>query len=86
MVPKLQLKGIGEEDRFFLYFALQTMRHSTLMMVAATIPEEVKGNLPFVTFEDTLFDALREARKMFPNQAEVLIFPNGGKPYPNFKC
>lgn len=85
MVLKLQLKGMGEEDRFFLYFALQAMRHATLIMFAVTIPEEVKGNLPFVTFEDTLFDALRGAQKIFPNQAEVLIFPNGGTTYPHFK-
>ncbi len=85
LFPKLKLKDMGEEDRFFLYFALQAMRHATLIMVAPTIPDEVKDNLPFVTFEDTLFDALREAQKVFPNKAEVLIFPNGGTTYPNFK-
>lgn len=84
LVPKLKLKGMGEEDRFFLYFALQAMRHATLIMVAPTIPEDVKENLPFVTFEDTLFDALREAQKTFPEKAEVLIFPNGGTTFPQF--
>jgi len=84
LVPKLKLKSMGEEDRFFLYFALQAMRHATLIMVAPTIPEDIKGNLPFVTFEDTLFDALRTAQKAFPDKAEVLIFPNGGTTYPHF--
>ncbi len=84
LVPKLKLSGMGEEDRFFLYFALQAMRHATLIMVAPTIPEEVKGNLPFVTFEDSLDDALTAARKKFPKSAEVLIFPNGGTTYPHF--
>jgi nickel-dependent lactate racemase len=84
LVPKLKLSGMGEEDRFFLYFALQAMRHATLIMVAPTIPEEVKGNLPFVSFEDTLEDALEAAHKRFPGKAEVLIFPNGGTTYPRF--
>jgi len=32
LVPRLKIKGLGEEDRFFLYFALQGMRrgHSVL--------------------------------------------------------
>jgi len=84
LIPKLKLKGMGEEDRFFLYFALQAMRHATLIMVAPTIPDEVKANLPFVAFEDTLLDALQAAKKAFPGKAEVLIFPNGGTTYPHF--
>ncbi len=83
LVPKLKLKSMGEEDRFFLYFALQAMRHATLIMVAPTIPEDVKANLPFVTFEDSLADALEKARTKVPGQAEVLIFPNGGTTYPD---
>ncbi len=84
LVPKLKLSNMGEEDRFFLYFALQAMRHATLIMVAPTIPDETKDNLPFVTFEDSLDDALNAARKKFPGSAEVLIFPNGGTTYPRF--
>jgi nickel-dependent lactate racemase len=84
LVPKLKLKSMGEEDRFFLYFALQAMRHATLIMVAPTIPEEVQENLPFVTFEKDLSAALAAARRAFPEKAEVLIFPNGGTTYPDF--
>ncbi len=86
LVPKLKLKSMGEEDRFFLYFALQAMRHATLIMVAPTIPEAVQENLPFVTFEDDLSSALAVARRVFPEKAEVLIFPNGGTTYPDFPC
>lgn len=84
LIPKLKLKSMDEEDRFFLYFALQAMRHATLTLDAPTIPNEVKSNLPFVTFEDTLFNALRAAQKAFPEAADVLIFPNGGTTYPRF--
>ena len=82
LVPRLKLKGMGEEDRFFLYFALQAMRHSSLLMIAPTIPAEVKENLPFVEFVDTLDQALALAQRRFPTQAKVLVFPHGGITYP----
>ena len=50
MVPKLKLKGMGEEDKFFLYFALQAMRMGTLLLYAPTIPAEIHERLPFVQF------------------------------------
>ena len=46
LVPHLKMKGMGEEDRFFLYFALQAMRRATLLMVAPTIPAATQANLP----------------------------------------
>lgn len=82
LVPKLKLKGIGEEDRFFLYFALQAMRHATLIGYAPTIPAEVKANLPFMVFVDSVEEGLTLARQRFPNQADVLVFPQGGSTYP----
>jgi len=30
-VPKLKIKGLSEEERLFLYFALQAMRRATLL-------------------------------------------------------
>jgi len=83
-VPRMKLKGMGEEDRFFLYFALQAMRLADLRMVAPTIPAKVKGNLPFVTFDDDLDSAIKHARGRFPGPASVLIFPHGGTTYPSF--
>ena len=84
LVPKLKLKGMGEEDRFFLYFALQAMRHATLLMYAPTIPAGVKANLPFVQFVDSADDTVSAAHQRIAGRAEVLIFPHGGITYPSF--
>jgi nickel-dependent lactate racemase len=85
LVPRIKMRGLGEEDRFFLYFALQSMRLAGLRMVAPTIPPEVKGNLPFVTFDEDLDSAIQQARRRFPGDASVLIFPHGGTTYPALK-
>jgi lactate racemase len=82
LVPRLKIEGMGEEDRFFLYFALQAMRHCTLIMVAPTVPDEVRQNLPFVEFADTPEEAIREAQRRVKKSADVLIFPHGGTTYP----
>lgn len=82
LVPKLKLKGMGEEDRFFLYFALQAMWKYKLLMYAPTIPDPVKLNLPFVDFVDQAQDAIDLAARQFPSKADVLLFPEGGSTYP----
>ncbi len=82
LVPRLKLQGMGEEDRFFLYFALQAMRHGELLMYAPTLPAEIHERLPFVTFSATPEAALARARQRFPGAAEVLVFPHGGSTYP----
>jgi nickel-dependent lactate racemase len=84
LVPKLKLKGMGEEDRFFLYFALQAMRHATLLMYAPTIPAGVKANLPFVQFVESADETISAAHHRVAQRAEVLIFPHGGITYPAF--
>ena len=84
LVPRMKMKGMGEEDRFFLYFALQAMQHADLLMVAPTIPAETRENLPFVRFVASLDAGLAEARKRFPSRARVLAFPYGGVTYPVF--
>lgn len=81
-LPRLKLKNMGEEDRFFLYFALQAMRHATLLLYAPTIPPEVRANLPFVQFVDSVEEGIALARGRFPGRAEVLAFPHGGSTYP----
>jgi hypothetical protein len=73
---------LGEEDRFFLYFALQAMRQCEIYMYAPTIPESVQANLPFVTFVKSPEEALQKARIRHPAQADVLVFPLGGITYP----
>jgi hypothetical protein len=82
LVPKVKMKGLGEEDRFFLYFALQAMRHADLLLHAPTIPTEVQAKLPFVTFVDSVEGAVAAASRRFPGRAEVLLFPHGGITYP----
>ncbi len=82
LVTKLKLKGMGEEDRFFLYFALQAMRLGTLLMYAPTIPVTIHENLPFVSFVESMEHALELAKTKYPNGADVLVFPNGGITYP----
>jgi len=85
MVPRLKLKGMGEEDRFFLYFALQAMRHGSLLMYAPTIPAETQERLPFVRFCASIPQALDQARQRFPGKASLLVFPHGGITYPVFQ-
>ena len=82
LVPRLKLKGMGEEDRFFLYFALQAMRRGDLLVYAPTIPMETQTNLPFVTFVESFEAGLDHARRKFPRKANVLVFPHGGSTYP----
>ena len=54
---------MGEEDRFFLYFALQAMQRGRLLIYGPTIPATVQGNLPFVEFVLTP----RRASRLPPN-------------------
>lgn len=82
LVPHLKIKGLGEEDRFFLYFALQAMRRARLLMYAPTIPTATQKGLPFVQFTASPDEAFRLAQKKFPGRAEVLVFPYGGITYP----
>ncbi len=82
LVPRLKLSGMAEEDKFFLYFALQAMRHGNLMLYGPTIPAEVQGNLPFVSFVQRPEEAVQRAAQQFPGKAEVLVLPFGGSTYP----
>jgi len=82
LVPRIKLGGMGEEDRFFLYFALQAMRHGTLLLYAPTIPADVRASLPFVSFVDSPEEAIAVARRLVPERARVVAFPYGGTTYP----
>ncbi len=83
LVPKMKLKGMGEEDRFFLYFALQAMIRARLILYGPTIPVEKQTNLPFAEFKPTIEEAIRAAQAKFPDAADVLVFPYGGITYPD---
>jgi len=80
LVPRLKMEG--EEDRFFLYFALQAMRHCTMLIYAPTIPAEVRASLPFVQFVESPQEAIDAVRQLVPLRAETLVFPHGGTTYP----
>jgi nickel-dependent lactate racemase len=80
LVPRLKMAG--EEDRFFLYFALQAMRHCTMLIYAPTIPVEVRASLPFVQFVDSPEEAIARARDIVGGKAEVMVFSHGGISYP----
>lgn len=82
LVPRLKIQGLGEEDRFFLYFALQAMRHADLLIYAPTIPADVQAKLPFVTFIDSVDEAVAAAERRLSGPANVLVFPHGGITYP----
>jgi lactate racemase len=82
LVPKLKLSGMGEEDRFFLYFALQGMLHGDLLFYGPTIPPETQERLPFVRFVASPEIGLERARRRVPNHANVLVIPYGGSTYP----
>ncbi len=84
IVPRLKLKGMGEEDRFFLYGALQMMRRGTLLIYGPTIPAATRAALPFVQFVDSPEEAIALAQRRVPRDAQVVVFPHGGTTYPVF--
>ncbi len=83
-VPKMKLRGMVEEDRFFLYSALQAMMRARLILYAPTIPLEKQANLPFAQFLPSVEETLQAAQRKFPGKADVLVFPYGGITYPDF--
>jgi lactate racemase len=82
LVPKLKMKNMGEEDRFFLYFALQAMVRCRLVMYSPTIPQEARDNLVFMEFVNSPEEAIQLACQKFSKKADVAIFPHGGMTYP----
>lgn len=82
LLPRLKLKDMTDENRFFLYFALQAMCRGLMLAYAPTLPAEKKANLPFLVFQDTPQAAIAAAQRRLPRNPEVLIFPFGGSTYP----
>lgn len=81
-ISKLKIKSMGEEDRFFLYFAIQAMRQANLLLFAPTIPFDIHERLPFVTFVKSVEAGMAVAHQKFPGRASVAVFPYGGSTYP----
>jgi hypothetical protein len=82
LVPRLKLGGMADDERFFLYFALQAMRHCRLLVYAPTVPAGKRAGLPFVEFVDTPEEAIQKASGSASSRASVLAFPHGGMTYP----
>jgi nickel-dependent lactate racemase len=83
LVPRMKLEDMGEEDRFFLYFALQAMRRAKLLLYAPTVPDEVRRGLPFAEFVDSPAAAVTRARSIVGETAHAVVFPDGGATYPD---
>lgn len=81
LVPRLKL-NIPDDERFFLYFALQAMRHCRTVVYAPSVPAEKRAGLPFVEFVDSPAAALARAAQIAGDRATVLAFPHGGVTYP----
>lgn len=81
LIPRLKLGDMPHDERFYLYFALQSMRRCTTLVYAPTIPEEARSGLPFVIFVDEVEEAIAWAQRRL-RQATVWAFPHGGSTYP----
>lgn len=81
IIPRVKLGSMPDDERFYLYFALQAMRHCDIYVYAPTIPPEARASLPFVEFVASPDEALERAERRFPH-ADVLVFPHGGNTYP----
>ena len=82
LVRRMRLRGMGEEERFFLYFTLQAIRRVKLLMYAPTISPEIRANLPFVEFVDSAEAGVARAGALAGPKPTVLVFPKGGVTYP----
>ncbi len=81
IVPRMKSGDMPDDERFYLYFALQAMRHCTTLIYAPTVPQDARSGLPFVIFVDSVEEAIAYAEKRHP-RARTLIFPHGGSTYP----
>ncbi len=82
LVPRLKLKHMGEDSRYFFYSALQAMHRHRLLMYAPTIPKSAQRNMPFLDFVSTPQAGVNLACVMRPGKADVLVFPHGGSTFP----
>jgi hypothetical protein len=81
LVARVKLRGLGEEDRFFLYFALQAIKRADLLIVAPSLSAELRTGMSFARFPESLEEAVALAERRHP-RASVLVFPYGGATFP----
>ena len=80
-IPRLSLGDMPDDQRFYLYFAIQAMRHCQTIIYAPTIPEDARAGLPFVAFVDDVQEAVDLAKRRVP-VGDVVAFSHGGSTYP----
>jgi nickel-dependent lactate racemase len=80
-IPHLSLGDMPDDQRFYLYFAIQAMRHCRTILYAPTIPADARAGLPFVTFVDDVQEAVALAHRRVP-VGKVIAFSHGGSTYP----
>ena len=73
--------GMKEEDRFFAYFTLQTVRNYNVVFYAPNLPPEISERLPFLEIHHDLDAAVASALRAVPH-GDLLVFPQGGVTYP----
>jgi nickel-dependent lactate racemase len=82
LIPKLKLKGVSAEDKFLLYYALQALRTTRILVYAPTVPAENRARLIFFEFVTKAQEAVNQAIQSVGGHASVLVFPHGGSTYP----
>ncbi|MHA1568410.1 MAG: nickel-dependent lactate racemase [Alphaproteobacteria bacterium] len=73
--------GMKEEDHFFIYFTLQTVKNYNTIIYSPNLPPELERKLRFLGIETDLDAALAAAKKAVP-RGDALVFPKGGITYP----
>jgi nickel-dependent lactate racemase len=79
---RIRLKGMRDDDKFFVYFALQTLKRYNVVFYAPNVPAELGQRVPFLDFNADMSVAMSKAVAAAPREASVLVFPNGGVTYP----
>lgn len=79
---RLKLGGMRDDDKFFIYFALQTLKMYNVVFYAPTLPADLSKHLPFLDFNQDMQTALSKVTRAAPSDASVLVFPHGGVTYP----
>jgi lactate racemase len=82
ILPRLHITGLADDERLFLYSALQAMRHCRLIVCIPTMTAEKRASFPFAELFATPQEALDRARGLIGAHAAVAVFPSGGSTYP----
>ena len=82
VLPRVHIRGLADDERLFLYSALQAMRHCRLIVCIPTMTAEKRASFPFAELFATPQEALDRAHELIGAHAAVAVFPSGGSTYP----